>query len=149
SREVLRNFPGVRVIALDQDAEAVERFLETPEGKSRNVTAKVANFRNLDQVLSELEVEKVDGILLDLGFSSDQLEGNGRGLPFLRDEPLDMRLSRTGFTAADILNSWDESAIELILKGFGEEKYAKRIASAVVARRALKPFVPTFDLVEV
>lgn len=149
SREVLRNFPKVRVIALDQDAEAVERFLETPEGKSGNVTAKVANFRNLDQALSELEVKKVDAILLDLGFSTDQLEGAERGFSFLRDEPLDMRLSKTGFTAADILNSWDESAIELILKGFGEEKYARRIASAVVERRALKPFITTFDLVEV
>jgi 16S rRNA (cytosine1402-N4)-methyltransferase len=86
---------------------------------------------------------------MDLGFSSDQLAEEGRGFSFLRDEPLDMRLSRTGFTAAQILNSWDESAIELILQGFGEERWAKRIAERIVERRMVKPFATTFELVEV
>jgi 16S rRNA (cytosine1402-N4)-methyltransferase len=89
-----------------------------------------------------------DAILLDLGFSSDQLESSGRGLSFQKDEPLDMRLSGRGITAAEILNSWDEHAIELILRGFGGEKYSRRIAGAIVRRRELTPFETTTELVE-
>lgn len=137
SGEVLRCFPRVKIIALDQDPAT---------GKAGRPQAGVitANFRDLDRVVDE----KVDAILFDLGFSSDQLEGGVPGLSFLRDEPLDMRLSRQGPTAADILNSWDEYAIELILRGFGEEKYSRKIAREIVDRRELKPFKTTSDLVE-
>lgn len=129
SKEVRRQFPTVEVIAIDQDPK---------------VDAIQANFRDLDKVLTR----KVDAILFDLGISSDQLEETGRGFSFLRDEPLDMRMSGQGITAAEILNSWDERAIELILRGFGEEKNSKRIAHEIIERRKVKPFVNTFDLTE-
>ncbi len=133
SREVARRFPKVKIIAIDQDPETEVTIL---------------NFRDLDQIAKE----KIDAILFDLGISSDQLDppagGQGRGFSFLRNEPLDMRMSKKGPTAADILNSWDEHAIELILRGFGEEKYSKKIAKAIVERRKIKPLKTTFDLVE-
>ena len=130
SQEVRRRFPTVEVIAIDQDPKV---------GVIR------ANFRDLDKVVTR----KVDAILFDLGISSDQLENSGRGFSFLRDEPLDMRMSGEGITAADILNSWSEAALELILRGFGEEKNSKRIAHKIVERREVKPFQTTFDLVEI
>jgi 16S rRNA (cytosine1402-N4)-methyltransferase len=144
SGEALRSAPGLRVIGLDQDPEAVARATA-----KLGIETKVSNFRNLDQALSELGIEKVDAILLDIGLSSDQLESSGRGFSFQKDEPLDMRMSSSGISAADILNSWDEPAIELILRGFGEERYSKRIAAEIAKRREAKPFERTAELVEV
>ena len=135
SREVKRRFPTVEVIAIDQDPK---------------VDAIRANFRDLDKVVTR----KVDAILFDLGISTDQLESvdlpagrQGRGFSFLRDEPLDMLMSGEGITAADVLNSWDEHAIELVLRGFGEEKCSRKIARVIVERRKANPFKTTFDLV--
>ena len=130
SEEVRRQFPEVQVIAIDQDPK---------------VDAIRANFRDLDKVVTR----KVDAILFDLGISSNQLENSGRGFSFLRDEPLDMRMSGEGITAAEILNSWSERALELVLRGFGEEKNSRRIAHEIVERRKVKPFATTFDLTEV
>ena len=130
SKEVRRLFPAVEVIAIDQDPE---------------VDAIRANFRDLDKVVTR----KVDAILFDLGISTDQLEQSGRGFTFLKDEPLDMRISGEGITASDILNSWDESALELVLRGFGEESNSRRIAREIVEGRKVKPFATTFDLVKV
>ncbi|OHA91711.1 MAG: 16S rRNA (cytosine(1402)-N(4))-methyltransferase [Candidatus Zambryskibacteria bacterium RIFCSPHIGHO2_01_FULL_44_22b] len=139
--EVLRKFPDVKVIAIDQDPEARNKIQETVD----KVDLRTGNFRDIDTLVGDI---KPDAILLDLGFSSDQLEGGVPGLSFQRDEPLDMRLSRSGPTAADILNSWDEYAIELILRGFGEERASRKIAEEIVKRRKIKPFETTFDLVE-
>lgn len=135
SREVRKRFGNdVRIIALDQDPEAV--------GRNPDFEVKTLNFRSLDT----LDVHP-DAILLDIGLSSDQLEASGRGFSFQKEEPLDMRMSQTGLSAAEILNSFDESAIELIIRGFGEERYSQRIAEEIVRRRELKPFETTSDLV--
>ena len=130
SQEVRRRFPTVEVVAIDQDPD---------------VDAIRANFRDLDKVVTR----KVDAVLFDLGPSTDQLKKSNRGFSFLNDEPLDMRMSSTGITAAEIVNSWDEHAIELILRGFGEEKSSRKIAREIVERRKIKPFATTFDLVKV
>ncbi len=144
SREVLKLFgTSVRIIGLDQDPEAVKKVSE-----ELKIETRIENFANLDKVLEELGITYTDAILLDLGISSDQLEDSGRGFSFQKDEPLDMRLSQEGLTAADILNSWDEHAIELILRGFGEEKLSRKIARAITERRKIKSFETTFDLVE-
>lgn len=133
SREVLRRFPGIRAIGIDQDPETGAEI--------------IGNFRNIDQLLGDT---RPNAILLDLGISSDQIENSGRGFSFQKDEPLDMRMStNTTLTAAQVLNSWDEDAIELILRGFGEERYSRKIAHAIVERRETKPFEKTYDLVEV
>ena len=136
TKEILRHFPKVRVVSIDQDPET-----------HADITG---NFRDLDKLLGDL---RPDAILFDLGISSDQLESAGlpaqagRGFSFQKDEPLDMRMSGRGPTAADILNSWDEHAIELVLRGFGEEKFSRKIARVIVERRKLVPFKTTFDLV--
>lgn len=136
SREVRKRFGDkVRIIALDQDPLVRE--------KNPDFEVRTLNFREMDSL-----GESPDAILLDIGLSSDQLETSGRGFSFQKDEPLDMRMSQTGLSAAEILNSWDESAIELILRGFGEERLSKKIAREVVARREEKPFSTTGDLVE-
>jgi 16S rRNA (cytosine1402-N4)-methyltransferase len=135
SREARKRLGDMaRIIALDQDPSVAK---SNPDFEIRAL-----NFRHLDKV-----AEKPDAILLDIGFSSDQLE-SGRGFSFLKDEPLDMRMSQKGITAADILNSWDESAIELILRGFGEERYSGRIAREIATRRETAPFERTTDLLE-
>lgn len=129
TKEVLKRYPKVKAISIDQDPATQADI--------------IGNFRDIDKLLEDVNP---DAILFDLGFSSDQLVG--KGLSFLRDEPLDMRLSGQGITAAEILNSWDEHAIELILRGFGEEKYSRRIAGEIVRRRELKAFKTTAELVE-
>lgn len=144
TRFALEMYPGLRAVGIDRDATHLKAL-----GKELGIETKVSNFAELDEALASLGVGKVDAILLDLGFSSDQLENAGRGLSFLREEPLDMRLSGEGFTAADILNNWDVSAIELILKGFGEERYARRIAEGIGEFRRTKPFETTSELVAV
>lgn len=135
SREVKRRFgEKVSVVAIDQDPEVAER--------EKEFEVKTLNFKDIDTL-----GEKPDAVLLDIGFSSDQLE-SGRGFSFLRDEPLDMRMSKEGLTAAQILNSWEEPAIELILRGFGEERYSRRIAQAIVSKRSEKLFETTDELVK-
>jgi 16S rRNA (cytosine1402-N4)-methyltransferase len=138
----------VRIIALDRDQSAIEQG-ERLRTLSSSVELFQESFRNLDQVLEELGVRKVNAILFDLGLSSDQIEDSGRGFSFQRDEPLKMTMGGEGpVTAEVIVNSWDEETLELILRGFGEEKFSKRIAKEIVERRELKPFKTTFDLVE-
>ncbi len=136
SREVRKRFgDAVTIAAIDQDPDVA--------AKEKEFEVKTLNFRKIDEA-----AVTPDAILLDLGFSSDQMDASGRGFSFLRDEPLDMRLSQAGPTAADLLNSWDEPAIELILRGFGEEKYSRKIAREIVTRRETAPFATTTDLVE-
>ncbi|OHA91319.1 MAG: 16S rRNA (cytosine(1402)-N(4))-methyltransferase [Candidatus Zambryskibacteria bacterium RIFCSPHIGHO2_01_FULL_49_18] len=132
SAEVKRRYGDkVQVITIDQDPAT-----------GADTTG---NFRDIEELLGET---RPDAILLDLGISSDQLENSGRGFSFQKDEPLDMRMGQTGPTATDILNSWDEHAIELVLRGFGEERFSKKIAKAIVERREVKPFETTTELVD-
>ncbi len=129
--EVRRRFgENVEVTTLDQDPNTGASI--------------VGNFRDVDTLV---EGSRPDAILLDLGISSDQIETSGRGFSFLRDEPLDMRMSESGPSASDILNSWDEHAIELVLRGFADEKFSRKIARAIVDIRETKPLKTTFDLV--
>lgn len=143
SREALRRYPSLRIIGLDLDAKAVERAR-----KELGIKALVENFSNLDVALERFNVKEVDAILFDLGLSADELEKSGKGFSFLRDEPLDMRMSDEGIRARDILNSWSEEALELILRGFGEERYSRKIAREIVRKREGRPFERTADLVE-
>lgn len=143
SREVLRRFPGlVRVIGLDQDLGAVSR------GRELGIEVLKSNFRELDEALQKLGLDSVDAVLFDLGISSDQLDASGKGFSFQRDEPLDMRMAADGPTAADILNTFPEESLELIIRGFGEERYSRKIAAEIAKRRERKAFATTSELVE-
>jgi 16S rRNA (cytosine1402-N4)-methyltransferase len=145
----------VQVIGLDVDPNAlVKATLGLKTYCTETFTLLEENFRNLDQALVSIGLpkeESVDAILLDLGWSSFQLEESGRGFSFLLEEPLLMTLGRpeeTAFTARDILNSWDEEHIKNILWGYGEERYAGRIAKKIVEVRKKTPIETTADLVE-
>lgn len=110
----------------------------------------VGNFADVKTLLAKAGVKKVDKVLFDLGWNMTQLS-SGRGFSFMRDEPLTMSygdVPRSGFTAAEILNSWSETAIADALYGYGEERFARRIARAVVMRRKIAPFKTTFEFVE-
>lgn len=141
---------SVEIIGLDKDPEAIKRSEERLRTLTTNAFFRNQSFKDIDHALSSLGVSGVDAILLDLGISSDQIAAEGRGFSFQRDEPLQMTMSGIddGFTAATILNSFDEKSLELILRGFGEEKYAWRIAKEIIKRRETKPFETTFELVE-
>jgi 16S rRNA (cytosine1402-N4)-methyltransferase len=135
-----------RVLALDQDAT----MLALANLTEPNVTTVHANFDQLAEVLRQQKIERVDGVLADLGFSSDQLGDVGRGLSFKHDGPLDMRLNRDGeLTAADIVNTWDEKEIADTLYEYGEERKSRWVAKRIVERRKVKKFETTADLADV
>jgi 16S rRNA (cytosine1402-N4)-methyltransferase len=151
SSEVARRFgSSVEIVGLDRDIDALERSDERLRALTNAHYLKLSSFKNLDEVLEALGMKKVNGILLDLGISSDQLDTSGRGFSFKRDEPLHMSMDKFAedLTAKTVLNTWDEETLELIIRGFGEEKYSKRIAREIVERRDVKPFETTSDLID-
>jgi 16S rRNA (cytosine1402-N4)-methyltransferase len=141
------------LIGLDADAGALEVARERLASCPSPVKLVETNFRQLAQVLEELEVPQVDAFLFDLGISSEQLDESGRGFSFQRDEPLMMTLpvkSAPGqLTATDIVNTWPESDLAVIFTEYGEEGFAKQIAAAIVWARKNEYLVTTQQLVEV
>jgi len=141
--------PNGKILALDWDEEALVRAQAAIPAASRaQVIFKNANFADVAAVVAEEKFGPVSGILLDLGWSSDQLEASGRGFSFLRDEPLDMRYSQNNdLTAREIVNQWPPTEIEKILKDFGEEKLTRRITASLIRARQQKPILTTGELV--
>jgi 16S rRNA (cytosine1402-N4)-methyltransferase len=142
----------LNIIALDQDVVAIDRARTTLDGKEIKLILECENFRNLDKVLEKHGIKGVDMILLDLGFSSDELELSGRGFSFQKDEPLLMTMgdpSKHLFTARDIVNGWTEEDIANVIFGYGEERFARRIARTIVNYRAKKKIESTFELAEI
>lgn len=144
---------GGKLIAFDQDQQAIDRFenkLKVSGKENKNLQLIHANFSELKDRLTSLNIFSVDAILADLGISSDQLEDMHRGISFQFDAPLDMRMDVSkGMTAAEILNTYDEKRIQEILEKYGDEKFARQIARNIVAERDKKPFTRTLELVEV
>ena len=139
-------------IAIDADSEAIENGKKVLKDAKATTHLVVDNFRNIDSVLDLLHIENVDAILADLGWRMEQFSGNGRGFSFQIDEPLIMTFgepSKYPFVARDILNDWEEEDIKNVLKGYGEERFAGRIARHIVEARSVKPFATTFELVHV
>ena len=137
-----------RLIAFDQDPEAIEVIKERIGGDGR-VTIIHDNFCNLKSVLSNLGIDKVDGIMADLGVSSHQLDTAERGFSFHSDAPLDMRMSKQGMSAYDVVNTYDERDIMRILRDYGEEKFASRIARNIVTYRQNKTIETTLELADI
>ena len=140
------------IIGLDRDPQAIERASEALVGQADKVIIENEDFRNLDKVLAKHGIAKADRILLDLGLSSDEIETSGRGFSFQRDEPLQMTFgdpSQHPFTAHTIVNGWKEEDIANVIYAYGEERYARRIAKAIVVERRKKPIDTTGQLAEI
>ena len=137
-----------RVISIDQDPDAIA-VLNERLGDKENVTIVHDNYSNIKNIISNLNIEKIDGLLLDLGVSSFQLDTAERGFSFHKDAPLDMRMSKSGFSAYDVVNNYDERQLADIIYRYGEEKFSRRIAANIVKARAEKPIETTFELVDI
>lgn len=146
---ICERYPEVKIIALDKDEEALSRAKDKFAETKCKISFTQENFRNLDKVLNG---EKVGGIVLDLGLSSDQFENSGRGFSFMRDEPLLMTMkanpSSEDITAHEVVNFWEEGNLADIIYGYGEEQFAKRIAKGIVEARKYGEIKTTFDLVK-
>lgn len=137
-----------RVISIDQDPDAIA-VLNERLGDKENVTIVHDNYSNIKNIISNLNIEKIDGLLLDLGVSSFQLDTAERGFSFHKDAPLDMRMSKSGLSAYDVVNNYDERQLADIIYRYGEEKFSRRIAANIVKARAKKPIETTFELVDI
>ena len=137
-----------RVISIDQDSDAIT-VLNERLGDKENVTIVHDNYSNIKNIISNLNIEKIDGLLLDLGVSSFQLDTAERGFSFHKDAPLDMRMSKSGLSAYDVVNNYDERQLADIIYRYGEEKFSRRIATNIVKARAKKPIETTFELVDI
>jgi 16S rRNA (cytosine1402-N4)-methyltransferase len=139
-----------RFFGIDQDEAAIKAASERLKEFGDKVTIIRNNYCNAKEALREKGVEYVDGIVLDLGVSSYQLDTVDRGFTYNYDTPLDMRMDqRQSLTARDIVNDYDEKSLYRIIKDYGEDKFAKNIAKHIVMRRAIKPIETTFELNEV
>ena len=152
--EIIKKFGNkVKIIGLDFDADAMNRAKTLIGNTPCNVVFRTVGFQDMDKVLDDLQISTVDRILLDLGISSFQLEVAGRGFSFLKDEPLLMTMKKNpsdeDLTAREIVNTWDEENIADIIYGFGQEKYSRKIAKAIVEARKEKEITTTFDLVKI
>jgi 16S rRNA (cytosine1402-N4)-methyltransferase len=150
SEALLHAVPSLRIIALDADPSAVEATRARLASLTKSAEVIQSNFADLEGVLDTLGVGKINKALFDLGWRSEQLE-SGKGFSFLHTDPLNMSYGpkpRSGFTAAEILNQWDEETLANVFYGYGEERYARRIARAVVERRKITPIDTTVTFAE-
>ncbi len=139
---------GGRLICVDQDPTAIRVVTERFKDDNR-VTVVHSNFSDFAQILDGLDVDCVDGIVADLGVSSHQLDTAERGFSFHKDAPLDMRMSQSGRSARDVVNTYTEHQLYTIIKAYGEEKFADRVAKAIVKARQEKPVETTIELSDI
>ena len=145
----LERFPDLRLIGIDRDRVALDLSRERLEPFGPRATLVHAVYDELPEVLASLGIATVHGILFDLGVSSMQLDEAGRGFAYSVDAPLDMRMDQgLGLTAADVVNTYDAAALIRILRDFGEERFAPRIAARIVRERAIAPFTNSGRLVD-
>lgn len=146
SREIAKT--AKRLIAIDQDPDAIS-VLNERLGSLPNVTIVHSNFSDIKNIVNNLGLDGIDGMLLDLGVSSFQLDNGGRGFSFHQNAPLDMRMSKNGLSAYDVVNSYDEQNLADVIWRYGEEKFSRSIAKNIVKARADKPIETTFELVDI
>lgn len=150
SSEIAKRLEAGRLIAIDQDETAVAVATERLNALNKNTTVVRNNFCNIADVCRELDIESIDGVLLDLGVSSYQLDTAERGFSYSADAPLDMRMdNRVSLSAYDVVNGYSEQSIKKILFDYGEERYAPQIAAAIVKRREKEPIRTTAELSDI
>ena len=150
SSEIVKRLTTGRLIGIDRDPVALKAAGERLAPYSDRVTLVHSNFCEIASVLKDLNIEGVDGILLDLGVSSPQLDDGARGFSYMADAPLDMRMNnQDALDAYGVVNTWSQGELKRILYDYGEERYAPQIAAAICRRRAEKPIETTLELVDV
>lgn len=150
SYEIAQRLKTGRLISIDRDIKAMERAVMRLEPLMDRITLVHGNFRDMGDILNDLGIDKVDGMLFDLGVSSPQLDESERGFSYMTDAPLDMRMDQGDkVTAADIVNNWPYESLKRILYDFGEERYAPRIAEAIVRNRENRRIETTLQLVDI
>ena len=150
SSEIVKRLSTGKLIGIDQDHDALKKAGEVLSPYKDNVILVHNNYENIDKVLDELDIEKVDGILLDIGVSSYQLDEGSRGFSYHQDAKLDMRMDTTkDFSAWNVVNEYSEKDLEDIIWRYGEDTWAKRIADFIVEERSKKTIDTTLELVEV
>ncbi|MGI1691171.1 16S rRNA (cytosine(1402)-N(4))-methyltransferase RsmH [Thermoanaerobacter uzonensis] len=149
SEEILKRLTTGKLIAIDRDLDAIKASKERLKNY-KNVEYINDNFKNIKEILKSLDIDKVDGILLDLGVSSYQLEEIERGFSYMKDAPLDMRMDKNSpFSAYDVVNKYSQQELEKVIREYGEEKWASRIAKFIVKEREKGEIKTTFQLVEI
>ena len=148
--QMCKNYPDIKVFAIDQDKGAFKKAENKFKGMKCDIKFINANFR---QIGEQKDLKEFDAIMFDLGLSSDQLENSLRGFSFMKDEPLLMTMKenpgRDDVTAYAIVNTWEEKSLVDIIYGYGEEKFARRIAKGIVEARSKGEIKTTFDLVKI
>ena len=147
--EILKRLTDGRLIAIDRDEDAINEAKALLAGDKNQITLIHGNFKNIAEILEEEGVEKVDGILFDLGVSSPQLDNASRGFSYMKDASLDMRMDKSeSLTASEVVNNWQESELRKMFFEYGEERYSRSIARAIVKKRADEKIDTTFKLNE-
>ncbi len=151
SFEIASRLPeGSRIICLDRDDEAIEACTKRLEPYSDKFTIVKTNFGGLASALDLIGVEKIDGIMWDLGVSSHQLDDGDRGFSYSKEAPLDMRMDQSQTKSAyDVVNYYDERELTRIIRDYGEERFAQRIAAAICSKRSEKPIETTVELADI
>lgn len=150
SMEIAKRLTTGRLIAVDQDETAIERSKARLAPWAERITFVHGNFRSLGKILDDLGIDWVNGMLFDLGVSSPQLDEAERGFSYMADAPLDMRMDQSApVTAWTVVNTWPERELVRILRDYGEERYANRIAGNIVRAREKKPVETTLELVDI
>ena len=149
TQEIAKRLTTGRVIAIDQDPDAIQNAKALEIEAQGKITVVENNFKNIKIVLRRLGIQEIDGMILDLGVSSHQFDTTDRGFSYLYDAKLDMRMSQSGLSAWDIVNTYDEERLADVIYQYGEERYARRIARKIVEVRATKSIDRTLELVEV
>ncbi|HIS65726.1 MAG TPA: 16S rRNA (cytosine(1402)-N(4))-methyltransferase RsmH [Candidatus Avoscillospira avistercoris] len=150
SSQIAQRLTTGRLISVDRDPVALQVARERLAPWMDRVTLVHSNFREIDHILEDLHIDKVDGMLFDLGVSSPQLDDGARGFSYMADAPLDMRMDGgDSLTAWEVVNHWPREELRRILFEYGEERYAPLIAAAIERRRGEKPIDTTLELVDV
>lgn len=150
SLEIVKRLTSGKLVGIDQDLNALKKAAEVLAEHNDKVILKHNNYENIDKVLEEIGISHVDGILLDLGVSSHQLDEESRGFSHNKDAPLDMRMDSTSpLSAWDVVNHYSQKELEDIIWNYGEDRWAKRIAEFIVSERIVKPIDTTLELVSV
>ena len=150
SREIAKRLTTGRLIGVDRDTVALEAAGERLKEFGDRVTLVHNNFENISQILDSLGLDRIDGMLFDLGVSSPQLDDGARGFSYMADAPLDMRMNREdSLTAYDVVNTWSREELRRIFFNYGEERYSPLIAAAIERRRQQAPIQTTLELTDV